>query len=153
MDHQVASNTHAVDRYLLGEMGSEERDAFEEHYFDCAECAEDLKSASRLIDHMKGVLREAKPARKRSTTDWLSWLRLPVLAPTFAALVLAVVAGYQNAVVLPDLKAPRSMASPVILDGFTRGSLLTIRRGDPLHFQTMVEGAAPGPLHVRSEER
>src|ERR1051326_5153593 len=104
MDHQVASKNHAVERYLLGEMPSEERDAFEEHYFTCAQCAQDLRSASQLIGEVKGALREALPARKRSFPGWLSWLRPQILAPAFAAIVLAVVTGYQNAVVLPDLK-------------------------------------------------
>src|SRR5690349_10073309 len=148
MDHQVASNTHAVERYLLGEMPSEERDAFEEHYFTCAQCAEDLQAASRLVRDMKGALGEIEPARKRSSPGWLSWLQPQVLIPARTALVLAVFVGYQNAVVLPDLKAPRSMASTLILDGRTRGGLPTLSREAPLHFETMVEGATADRVFV-----
>ena len=32
----------AVEKYLLQELAGEERDQFEEHFFDCQECATDL---------------------------------------------------------------------------------------------------------------
>ena len=37
MDHQQAIATHAAERYLLNELGDADRDAFEEHYFACAD--------------------------------------------------------------------------------------------------------------------
>jgi anti-sigma factor RsiW len=148
MDHEVAIKTHAVERYLLGEMPSDERDAFEDHYFTCAECADEVRSASMLIGDVKAALRGAKPAPKDSLRGLLSWLRPQFLVPAFAALSLAVVVGYQNSVVLPDLKAPRSMTSPLILDGVTRGELPAIHAGDALRFQTMVEGAPAGRVYV-----
>ena len=43
MDHQEAVNTLASERYQLGEMSERERDAFEEHYFSCAICAESVR--------------------------------------------------------------------------------------------------------------
>ena len=42
MDHQEVLSTLASERYLLGEMTDTERDSFEEHFFSCAECAEDV---------------------------------------------------------------------------------------------------------------
>src|SRR5438132_7810886 len=61
MDHEVATQTHAVERYLLGEMPSSERDLFEEHYFSCADCGEEVRSASALMRDMKDALRDFKP--------------------------------------------------------------------------------------------
>ena len=148
MDHEVAGKTQAVERYLLGEMPSSERDEFEEHYFTCAECADEIRSASLLIGARPAANRELPPATGLSSPGWLSWLRPPVLVPTFAALALAVVVGYQNLVVLPDLKAPRSIASALILDGRTRGGLPVLRAGDPLRFMTAVEGSAGSRLYV-----
>ena len=46
MDHEVARTSHAVERYLLGEMPSSERDEFEEHYFACTDCASEIRFAS-----------------------------------------------------------------------------------------------------------
>jgi hypothetical protein len=139
MDHEVASTTHAVERYLLGEMPTTERDAFEEHYFACPECAEEIRSASATVRDMKHVLRDLKSTRKTSSPGWLSWLKPQVMVPAFAALSLALVVGYQNAVVMPDLKAPRSMGAPIILDGLTRAAGPTLRTGDPLRFTTAIE--------------
>ena len=148
MDHEVASTTHAVERYLLGEMPSSERDAFEEHYFDCTECAEEMRSASATVREMKQALRDLGSAPKASSPGWLSWLKPPVMVPAFAALALAMVVGYQNTVVMPDLKAPKSMGAAIILDGQTRAAAPTLRIGDPLRFLTALEPEASGPVYV-----
>src|SRR5689334_19441567 len=132
MDHEVARTSHAVERYLLGEMPSSERDEFEEHYFACTDCANEVRFASVTLRSMKQALRDLAPDRKGSSPGWLSWLKPQVMIPAFAALSLAVVVGYQNTVIMPDLKAPRSMGAPIILDGQTRAGGPTLRPGDPL---------------------
>ena len=147
MDHEVARTSHAVERYLLGEMPSSERDDFEEHYFECTECAGEIRSASATMRDMKQALRDLESRRRVSSPGWLSWLRPQVMVPTFAALALAVVVGYQNTVVMPDLKAPRSMGTAVILDGQTRGAA-TLHGHDPLRFLTAVEGDTGGQVYV-----
>ena len=108
MDHNVAHETQAVERYLLGEMPLEERDAFEEHYFACQDCAEQVRAGASLTSDLKRVLREGIPAR---TAPWASWLRWPVLAPACAAMFLAVVVGYQNLAVLPAQERPTGLAA------------------------------------------
>lgn len=153
MDHEVAARTHAAERYLLGEMSGCERDAFEEHFFDCAACAGDIRSGSALLRELKSALRERRSGPQSSPAGWLSWLRPRVLVPTFAALSLAVVVAYQNTVVMPDLKAPRSMSSALILDGTTRGSAPSVKAGDPLRFLTGVDSASDGRLYVELDDR
>ncbi len=92
MDHAEASTTHATDRYLLGELTAAEADAFEDHYFDCADCADELRIGMRFMNGGRGVAREAaapegapvvrfEPRPRR--TAWLP-------AAIAAALVLAV---------------------------------------------------------------
>jgi hypothetical protein len=142
MNHEVAANTHAVERYLLGEMPVPERDAFEEHYFTCAECAGEIRSASEMMRDMKSALRDFRSEPKVSSEGWLSWLRRPVLVPTFAAVALAFVVGYQNVAVIPGLEAPRSMNIALILDGRTRGDAPALKAGDPVRFLTALEGAS-----------
>ena len=148
MNHEVAANTQAVERYLLGEMPVPERNAFEEHYFTCAECAEEIRSASEMMREMKAALRDFRPQPQASSPGWLSWLRRPMLIPTFAAVALAFVVGYQNVAVLPDLEAPRSMNSALILDGRTRGDAPALKAGDPVRFLTALDGAAAARLFV-----
>lgn len=93
MEHAEARDTHATDRYLLGELNAAEADAFEEHYFDCAECADELRSGMQFMDGGRKVAREAiEPAiapvvaisERRSRR--MTWI--PALAA--AVLVLAI---------------------------------------------------------------
>lgn len=109
MDHSEAVQLMATERYLLGELTPELREAFEEHYFDCQECALDLRAAAALIDEAKGQLASsplipatpAKPARRRR--EWFSWWRPAFAVPAFASLL--VVVGYQNVATIPSLRS------------------------------------------------
>lgn len=68
MEHEQAVTDLAVEAYLLGEMSLSEREAFEEHYFSCAVCAEDVRSAARFIDEAKDVLRHGEPGNAAETS-------------------------------------------------------------------------------------
>jgi len=130
-------------------MPPEERDEFEEHFFSCRVCGEDVQTASVFIENAKALYRErdlrTSPAlkkamlwRDRLRRDWVGWLRLPVAVPTFAALALAAIVCYQNAVVIPTLRSPLSVALPLIFDGETRSSLPRQSEVMPLHFQMLL---------------
>ena len=62
MTHQRAVESMASERYLLGEMSDEERDLFEEHYFECSECAEDIRAAERMRTAVRTDARAALAA-------------------------------------------------------------------------------------------
>jgi hypothetical protein len=146
MNHEVANKTQAVERYLLGEMPLEERDAFEEHFFVCRECADSVRAGSVLTRDFRRVLGEGVPPRK---SVWSSWLQWPVLVPACAAMLLAAVVGYQNLAVLPGLRAPRAMSSVLVLDGQTRSGLPRLAVGEPLRFQMALDGqTTAGPLRA-----
>ena len=53
MDHNQATQLTAVEKYLLDELPPEVRDEFEEHFFDCQECATDLRATAGFIDAAK----------------------------------------------------------------------------------------------------
>jgi len=84
MDHSEAVEKQAPERYLLNEMAIEDREAFEEHFFDCPECAADLRGESALIAGVR--LRRIQ----RQPRQWAVW------SSAAAAAVLAFVVGYQN---------------------------------------------------------
>ena len=117
MEHEEAVQAHATEKYLLGELLPEERDAFEEHLFDCRDCADDLRAAAAFVEHSKVALstpdatpvRDPVPALARP--GWLSWLRPAIAAPVLAAL-LAVIA-YQNFASGPANRSGRE--TPMIL--------------------------------------
>ena len=158
MEHTLAHETYAAERYLLGEMAPEERDQFEEHFFGCQVCGENVQAASVFLENTKSVFldesRKASSAAAKRVTPprdwigrrWLAGLRLPVAVPSFAALALAAFVGYQNMVVIPQLETPQSMASPVILDGETRAAVLPkATEGAPLRFQMVLGRTVPSP--------
>src|ERR1039457_2863412 len=99
MDHSDAVERMAAERYLLDELTAEERNAFEEHLFDCPDCAVDLRAGAAFVDEAKAQLPEltanrpapappriARPATKSSR--WTLWLRPGFAVPVFATLLL-----------------------------------------------------------------
>jgi len=109
MDHTAVVREKMTERYLLNELGSDARDEFEAHFFDCAECALDIHAGSQFVEHSKLVLAESsQPAPVRAASrpvslGWFAWLR-PAFAVPALALLLAVV-GYQNLVTYPRLQS------------------------------------------------
>ena len=102
MDHQAAKNAKLVERYLLGEMEAPERDAFEEHYFSCADCAEEVVTATKFLDNARRPLlrlqgteeekpRLAPPAPVSWWDRWLAFVPKPAMAGACAVLLTAVI--------------------------------------------------------------
>ena len=150
MEHQQAIQNLAVESYLLDQMTPQERNAFEEHYFECSLCAEDIRAASKFLEDAREILSEqpeAPPARhtepvhdveEKSSWSWLGWLKPQFAAPALAALLVLV--GVQALRTIPNLRhqveeagAPRLMTSVFLRPG---------TRGDP----TRVPVAPQSPL-------
>jgi len=125
MDHRQAIETLALERYLLGEMAEEERDAFEEHFFSCAECAEDARAAGTMRDAVAGGMAGSaqQPAGRVLQMPATRRRLASVVVPWAAAASLALVAGYQGLVLRQgqkQLAAPIAL-SPVTLRPASRG--------------------------------
>jgi hypothetical protein len=111
MDHTAVVRQKMTEKYLLHELESELRDEFEEHYFDCPECAVDLSAGAQFVAQSKVILAESAqsiPVRSASHPaprhhGWLAWLRPSFAAPALA-LLLAVI-GYQNLVTYPRIQS------------------------------------------------
>lgn len=119
MTHIEAVELKAAERYLLEELTPADREAFEEHFFDCPECAFDLRASAAFIDEAKLQLPAFAPAKQTAiikpvekNRDWFAWLRPAFAMPAFA-LLLGVIA-YQNVAVIPGLRsaaeAPRILS-------------------------------------------
>ncbi|MGZ5443981.1 MAG: zf-HC2 domain-containing protein [Thermoanaerobaculia bacterium] len=95
MDHADAIATYATDRYLLGELTAAEADSFEEHYFDCVECADELRVGMQFMSGGRKLAREATepaatPAPVVSIAERRPWRTAWIPAAAAAALVLAI---------------------------------------------------------------
>jgi len=143
MEHNEAMELRAAERYVMRELPVELRDAYEEHFFDCAECAADIKAATIFAETSREIFADE---RRRAATDmnkeygsvWSRWLR-PAFAMPVLALLLVMI-GYQNLVTIPKAKqeaarATQSNAAQIIvsqafvasfrLQGSTRGEAST----------------------------
>jgi anti-sigma factor RsiW len=58
MDHIEAARLLAAEKYLLAELPNSQREEYEEHYFDCADCAEDIMDAVAFIEGARQVFRD-----------------------------------------------------------------------------------------------
>jgi hypothetical protein len=134
MTHEQALSTLASERYLLEEMSEEERANFEDHYFGCEECADDVRAAGRLREGVRAGL-AGKGARDnvQDMTDSAAWQRRvagtrrwyqsPAI-PWAAAAALAIVAGYQSLGLGPERALSQPVAlSPVTLRPASRGAV------------------------------
>jgi hypothetical protein len=107
MDHNEAVQQKATERYLLDELDPELKDQFEEHLFDCQDCALDVRAAAMFLEQSKIALAETPapaatvPVPVPAQIGWWAWFR-PALAIPVLALLLVVV-GYQNLVTYPHL--------------------------------------------------
>ena len=70
MEHSQAVEQMAAERYLLNELTPEAREAFEEHVFDCPDCALDLRAAAAFVDEAKAQLPAPHRSRGCDATRW-----------------------------------------------------------------------------------
>ena len=132
MTHQEAIDTLAAERYLLDEMPADERSAFEEHFFDCEACADDMRNAAAMLQGARsGFAGVPGGAQSVATRRRFAWYR-SVALPWAAAAALALVAGYQAFWLIPSLRRDEAVALvPVTLHPASRGAepVVPIARG------------------------
>jgi hypothetical protein len=135
MDHSDVVRLQAVEKYVLGELPVDVRDQFEEHYFDCAECAKDVNCLATFLTASRVVLEESTPAKvsapdaRQQRREWFAWMRPVIAVPAMAGLLAIVV--FQNVVTIPSLRqhTPAAGSAAVYsssyrLQGATRGDNL-----------------------------
>ena len=112
----------ASERYLLEEMPEIERHAFEEHFFSCADCAEDVRTAE-LMRAGASDAGQKQPLvfRPRHTRSW------SVAVPWAAAASLALIVGYQFSVA-PGPARPYAL-DPVTVRAANRGADAVVSLG------------------------
>jgi len=118
MDHEMVAAQKMTERYLLDELDPAARDEFEEHYFNCTECAADVQAAALLVERIReGAIPDPEvhaapvPPVRPTAPAWLAWLRPAFIVPVMA--ILLAVVGYQNLVTYPQLT--RQLHSPQVL--------------------------------------
>ena len=100
MDHETAVRLQAAERYLLDEFSPEERREFEDHYFGCAECTNEVRAASILGANLTAVFHEDSERESRELAHAGERRRMPFFWPLAASAALNVALlvglGYQG---------------------------------------------------------
>src|SRR5580704_16521904 len=151
MDHNEAVRLQAAEKYVLGKLPKEQNAAYEELYFDCPACAEEIKAIVAFMESARQVIREEAlepvgagrfSSTKPRTGDWFAWLRPALAVPVLAALLLFI--GYQNGVTIPRLKdSASSQMGQTISSAFSLRD--SVRGGSE-------DGDAANRVRVRSGE-
>ncbi len=145
MNHDEAVQEMATERYLLDELSPELREAFEEHMFDCQECAFDVRAGNVFLTEAKVQLPAVVAAAakesprpepsldsRQAKKQWWSFITVPAFAVPAFAMLLGVIA-FQNVSTIPSLRSaatePRMLPWSSLHMG-TRGAEPTVVQAD-----------------------
>src|SRR5688572_16341384 len=97
MNHHELEQKETVERYVRHRLAAEERRAFQEHYFACDQCFEQVQTAARFIAGVRaaarsGVLAGEQIQAQHSGASWhgLSWLKTAFALSVATTVLLAV---------------------------------------------------------------
>lgn len=141
MDHLDAIRLRAAERYVLKQLTVAEAEAFEEHFFSCPECAEEVRWIAMFEDNA----RKAVKARE--------------MAAEFA-LAVRLEAGRETEVSIPDHvrqvifelpPAPNAEAEVMYISasGAVRFALPAPQGPGPIHVAVRASDLDPGPHALR----
>ena len=139
VDHDQSVESHAVEKYLLGELSAEESEAFVEHFFECEACAGEVRLGYHFRENARAVFGQEKrppvlrhPEPNRKSVSWFAWLRPAVLASA-TCLLLSGITAYQNLAEIPSLRSrigqleqPRIVEAGVVVPPASRGPATVI---------------------------
>jgi hypothetical protein len=143
MNHEEAIKRGSVEKYLLNELAPSERDEFEEHFFDCPDCAADVRATAAFLEAARKQLKTGPDSKRivEAVAPWYTSLwTAKLIAPVFALMLLVI--GYQNLVIFPrhslratSLDGPEVLTSVSLISANSRGDTIptvTLREGQPL---------------------
>lgn len=115
MNHEKIARENVVERYLMGQLPPEEAELFEDHFFGCQQCFQEVKEAEQTIRAIKEAGRDGllqvpeTQVHARLEPGFLDRLKNLVARPVFsfaaAALVLAMIyPAWQGLVTVSQLK-------------------------------------------------
>jgi TolA-binding protein len=105
MDCTIAARDALLEGYVSGALTEQDRDAFEEHYFGCARCFDELQTLQAIRDELPRAI---------AVTEGRQWMAgWPAAAAVAAAVVLAVGAALSMRPAAPDPPATAARQAPL----------------------------------------
>ncbi len=137
MTHQEVQQREIVERYVRHQLTPDERRAFQEHYFSCAECFEQVQLTARFVVGVRQAARQGVLA-ENVAKPWWATLFKPALGFTVAtAFILAVAFGWllfkQNSTLRQELaiqQAPTPTPQPTATLAATPATTATPTPGE-----------------------
>jgi len=121
INHDDAIKNLMAERYLLSELNTDERDAYEEHLFSCDACFEQVKAGTEFVSHLRHIDAPQPPLAPGFMSRVIAATRQPLTITMFTFLVLmGGFAVHQNSEI-SYLKEPRPEIRSV-LTGIAHGS-------------------------------
>jgi putative zinc finger protein len=103
MVHPQIDNEEIVERYVRNQLTTDERTAFEEHFFGCEACFDKLQTTERFVAGIRdastrGLLKD------EAATGASIWLKWAFATTGFAALILAALTAWTVFIQAPKLR-------------------------------------------------
>src|ERR1700704_975632 len=128
--HEEAMKNLTAERYLLGELSEDDRDAYEEHFFSCPICFEQIKAGTEFVGHLRRIgTQDPAPALAPGFMSKILGNVSQMAAMGAFALLICVsgVSIYQQSVIR-GLRAPQ-VVSVVTLTSASRGTSKIVTSG------------------------
>lgn len=120
MTHREAQLNDTFERYVRHKLSAEERRAFQEHYFECEECFEQVQTMARFVAGVQQAGRKGLLVDPVEQAWWANLFKPALVFGVAAALLMAVVVGWfllkPNTSPVQELavaQSPTPTASPI----------------------------------------
>jgi hypothetical protein len=96
MNHQEIEQQEIIERYVRRQLPPAERRAFQEHYFDCEDCFEQVQTTARFIAGVRHAARQEAPSTvvTEKVAWWAGSLRPAIGFAVAVAFILTVAFGW-----------------------------------------------------------
>jgi hypothetical protein len=125
INHDEAVKDLMAERYLLGELNTAERDAYEQHLFSCDACFEQVKAGTEFVGHLRQIgTEQLQPSLVPGfISRIMTSLGQPVTIAACALLIcVSVVSIYQQRTI-SGLRRPQVTPSFFLSDGARAGGM------------------------------
>lgn len=95
MNHQQIEQQDIIERFVRRQLPPDERRAFEEHYFACDQCFEQVQTTAQFIAAVRHSAKRGVLAERNAAAEswWKSWFKPTLILAAAAAAVLAIALG------------------------------------------------------------
>jgi anti-sigma factor RsiW len=143
MDHLDAIRLRAAERYVLKQLTAAEAETFEEHFFSCPECAEEVRWIAMFEDNARKAVKAREMSAEFALTVRLEPGReVEVVVPEHVRLVVFELPP-------PQPPPPEAEVMYVSASGAVRFALPVPKEPGPIHVAVRASDLDPGPHSLR----